>query len=165
MRDSFMDTGHLTDDALIDVICENEDDDLRRLEIAEHLSFCDDCLLRYLTLLEETVLENHLQVSVLAPGRRRQKRIPFHSTHRWTVIAAAAAAACLTFVFWRTVSANLGIEASPSEKKSAFFREEMQTVQSFFQDGRREISDILDNTLRSVNDFFSLNGGAKNEKK
>ena len=42
----FRDDGHLTDEALTALAGESLDD-LSRLEIAEHLAFCDLCLQRY----------------------------------------------------------------------------------------------------------------------
>ena len=36
--------GHLTDEALAALIRDGRPDELSRLEIAEHLSFCDVCL-------------------------------------------------------------------------------------------------------------------------
>ena len=47
----FRDDGHLTDEALTALAGESLDD-LSRLEIAEHLAFCDLCLQRYTLALE-----------------------------------------------------------------------------------------------------------------
>ena len=41
----FYEDGHLTDEALQALIREEELDTLQRLEISEHLSFCDLCTL------------------------------------------------------------------------------------------------------------------------
>lgn len=38
--------GHLTDEALLALIRQEEQSELERLEIAEHLAFCDACLQR-----------------------------------------------------------------------------------------------------------------------
>ena len=54
----FRGDGHLSGEALT-ALARNEDhfDGLERLEAAEHLAFCDGCLLRYTALLEnETAL-------------------------------------------------------------------------------------------------------------
>ena len=49
----FRDDGHLSAEALT-ALARNEDnfDGLERLEIAEHLAFCDECLQRYAMALE-----------------------------------------------------------------------------------------------------------------
>ena len=48
--------GHLTDEALLALIRQEEQSELERLEIAEHLAFCDACLQRYTELLAESPL-------------------------------------------------------------------------------------------------------------
>ena len=49
----FRDDGHLSAGAL-EALARNEDrfSELERLEIAEHLAFCDECLQRYTLALE-----------------------------------------------------------------------------------------------------------------
>ena len=48
--------GHLTDEALLALIRQEDQSELERLEIAEHLAFCDACLQRYTDLLAEDAL-------------------------------------------------------------------------------------------------------------
>ena len=50
----FREDGHLSGEAL-EALAKNEDrfDELERLEIAEHLAFCDYCLQRYTLALED----------------------------------------------------------------------------------------------------------------
>jgi len=54
----FREDGHLSGEAL-EAMAGNEDrfDDLERLEIAEHLAFCDCCLQRYTLALEDGTLD------------------------------------------------------------------------------------------------------------
>lgn len=52
----FRDDGHLTDEALSALIQQVPMGELERLEIAEHLAFCDICLQRYTTLLTDAPL-------------------------------------------------------------------------------------------------------------
>ena len=40
-------SGHLTDRALLALVRNEELDELARLELAEHLAYCDRCLQRY----------------------------------------------------------------------------------------------------------------------
>ena len=48
--------GHLTDEALLLLIQEGVPEELTRLEIAEHLAFCGECLERYTRLLDAAPL-------------------------------------------------------------------------------------------------------------
>ena len=86
----FHENGHLTPEGL-KALAEGRLDELARLEAAEHLSFCDECLVRYTALLEEAPLA--APKAPLAPGvwqriRRRTWRIV---TSRYATAAAAVA--------------------------------------------------------------------------
>lgn len=90
--------GHLTDDGLY-ALKDGTLDDLGALEAAEHLSFCDYCLLRYTELidaapacLQEPMRDLIPQVQNLM--RLRRFRI---MTNRYV---SAAAAVVLAFVLW-----------------------------------------------------------------
>ena len=48
--------GHLTDEVLLCLIQETPMDELERLEIAEHLAYCNLCLQRYTCLLYTSFL-------------------------------------------------------------------------------------------------------------
>ena len=48
--------GHLTDEVLLCLIQETPMDELERLEIAEHLAYCNLCLQRYTELLADAPL-------------------------------------------------------------------------------------------------------------
>ena len=109
----FHENGHLTSEGL-KALTEGRLDELARLEAAEHLSFCDECLVRYTALLEDAPLA--APKAPLAPGvwqriRRRTWRIV---TSRY---ATAAAAAAFALIIWGTgVFQNMGTlrEARPS---------------------------------------------------
>ena len=62
--------GHLTDEALLALIRQEDQSELERLEIAEHLAFCDACLQRYTDLLAEDALtpEQREQVQAILGG-------------------------------------------------------------------------------------------------
>lgn len=90
--------GHLTDDGLY-ALRDGTLDDLGALEAAEHLSFCDYCLLRYTQLidaapacLQEPMRDLIPQVQNLM--RLRRFRI---MTNRYV---SAAAAVVLAFMLW-----------------------------------------------------------------
>lgn len=90
--------GHLTDEGLNAVI-DGTLDEMGRLEAAEHLSFCDDCLVRYSRLLTDDALITPAQP--LAPGilsRVRHKAVHIFF-NRYMRVAAVAAFA---MVLWGT---------------------------------------------------------------
>ena len=94
----FLENGHLTQEALRAAL-EGELDEMGRLEVAEHLSFCDACLVRYTALLDDGVLlepSHPLTPGVLERVRRRVVRV-FFSRY-----AAVAAAVVLAVTFWST---------------------------------------------------------------
>lgn len=47
MKELFDPNGHLTDDAFGALLRDEPLDEMERLEISEHLSFCDRCVERY----------------------------------------------------------------------------------------------------------------------
>ena len=94
----FLENGHLTDEALRAAV-DGALDEMGRLEVAEHLSFCDACLVRYTDLLEDDVLltpSQPLTEGVMERVRRKVVRLLFNR------YAAAAAAVVLAVTFWST---------------------------------------------------------------
>ena len=72
----FLENGHLTDEALRAAV-DGALDEMGRLEAAEHLSFCDACLVRYTDLVEDDVLltpSQPLAEGVLERVRRKAVR-------------------------------------------------------------------------------------------
>lgn len=93
----FRDDGHLTDEALTALAGESLDD-LSRLEIAEHLAFCDLCLQRYTLALEPQPLltpDHSCRESLM---RRIRERTLHLITSRYAT-AAAAVVLALTVVW------------------------------------------------------------------
>ena len=94
----FDQNGHLLDEAIDALVLGEELDALTRLEIAEHLSYCDPCLQRYTKALEESLLltpEISCQHTIWWKIRERTVRI---LTSRYAT-AAAAMALALTLVW------------------------------------------------------------------
>ena len=94
--------GHLTDEGLY-AIKDGTLDDLGALEAAEHLSFCDYCLLRYTAMIDAAPDCMKQPMRDLIPQvqslmRLRSFRI---MTNRYV---SAAAAVVLGFVMWGAVS-------------------------------------------------------------
>ena len=96
MTELFLQNGHLSDEGL-QALIDGTLDALQRLEAAEHLSFCDECLTRYTALLTGDVLEEPEQ-DVTLPVMRRLRRRAVKSA--WNRYAAAAAAVVITAGLW-----------------------------------------------------------------
>lgn len=111
----FLDNGHLTDDGL-QAILNGSLDEMQNLEAAEHLSFCDDCLVRYTSLLAED--------SLLAPSeplrkpvlRRLHKKSAFILLKKAGTVAAAAA---LAVVLWSSGIFTLPLYAQHTSQPPA----------------------------------------------
>ncbi|MDL2219568.1 hypothetical protein LJC04_04470 [Ruminococcaceae bacterium OttesenSCG-928-O06] len=85
----FRKDGHLADEGL-QALVNGELDEMGRLEAAEHLDFCDECLGRHLRLLQDDVLlapPAPLQPAVMRRVRSRGRRVVFA---RYGAVAAAA---------------------------------------------------------------------------
>lgn len=102
-EDLFDEEGHLTDrtlDAFIQSVNEEsavEFDELQRLEIAEHLSFCDACILRYTERISENCLlaPSELTAPAVMGNLERESRQRYLS--KWISMAMAAGFAIF---FW-----------------------------------------------------------------
>ena len=138
-------SGHLTDRALLALVRNEELDELARLELAEHLAYCDRCLQRYTALLADAPLlvpAHSCRESLWRHIRVRTLRL---LTSRYAT-AAAAVALALT-VLW-------GSAAVPLPKRPSL-PEIPQRLQSWPQ----RWSDSLDGALSRFNDMFDDLGG------
>ena len=90
MKELFDQNGHLTEDALKRLI-EGTLSETERMEVAEHLSFCDSCLARYTQLLTDEV-QIEPQTDITLPVMRRLRKKLWNSTMRRYASAAAAVA-------------------------------------------------------------------------
>nr|WP_122012395.1 hypothetical protein [Maliibacterium massiliense] len=98
MASYFDQDGHLTE-AAFDALIAGGADELARLEMAEHMDFCDACMIRY----TERVLQDELMPPaqsvapvVMAHIRRDARRQMFRR------LATVAVAAALALTFWFT---------------------------------------------------------------
>ena len=86
-------SGHLTDRALLALVRNEELDELARLELAEHLAYCDRCLQRYTALLADATLLVPAHSCRESLWRRIQARTLRLLTSRYATAAAAVALA------------------------------------------------------------------------
>ena len=137
--------GHLTDEALSALAGGGELEELARLELAEHLAYCDDCLQRYTDLLADASLlipAHSCQESLWNRIRMRTMRLV---ASRYAT-AAAAVALALT-VLWGTPAIHLPREAP------------MPEVSQRFQNWPERWNDSLRGALSQFNDLFDDLGG------
>ena len=142
----FRHDGHLTDEALAALAAGESLDETARLEIAEHLAFCDLCLQRYTDALAGTELlvpERSCRVSLWRRIRVRTARL---FLNRYAT-AAAAVALALT-VLWGSASVTLP-EGLPLPERP-LLPEDRPTV----SDGLRKWNESLDSAISGVNEFF-----------
>ena len=135
--------GHLTDEALAALIRDGRPDELSRLEIAEHLSFCDVCLQRYTDLLSGTTLlepERSCSETLCVRVRMRTLRLV---TSRYAT-AAAAVALALTML-WGGEKIQFSRPVLPEFRPAAVER---------LHSWPERWNDALSGTLSGVTDFF-----------
>lgn len=143
----FRDDGHLTDQALVALVRGEALGDLARLEIAEHLAYCDDCLQRYTDLLADDSLlspAHSCRESLWVRIRLRTIRLV---TSRYAT-AAAAVALALT-VLWGSAAISL-----PQRRPA------LPEVPQQLQHWPEQWSDSLNDALSRFNAMFDDLGGA-----
>ena len=134
--------GHLTNEALAALVQDDSLDELGRLEIAEHLSFCDLCLQRYTDLLcgaELLTPERSCQKTLWARVRTRTLRLV---TSRYAT-AAAAVTLALTML-WGGREIQFPHPALP----------ELRPAAAELRAWPERWNDALSETLSDVTDFF-----------
>lgn len=148
----FCDDGHLTDEGIRAIVAGTLDE-MQRLEAAEHLSFCDDCLLRYTALLaDDTLLTPQTPIAppVLSRIRKKAVRVLFN---KYTTVAAAAAFA---LVVWGTGVFD-AIAAPPTYQPAARPEQDakpattmVSRMNSFFRGASETLSQSIDNAFKAL---------------
>ena len=135
----FRHDGHLTDGALAALVAREPLDETARLEIAEHLAYCDLCLQRYTSALAGAPL--------LAPERSCReslwRRIRARTIQIFTSRYAAAVAGvvlALTLV-WGSGYGSIRLPELPEDRPTV-------------SDGLRKWNESLDNAMSGLNEFF-----------
>lgn len=135
--------GHLTDEALTALVWNEGLEELGRLEIAEHMSFCDLCLQRYTDLLCGTELmapERSCQKTLWVRVRTRTLRLV---TSRYAT-AAAAVALALTLL-WSSQEITFSRPVPPQNLSAAA---------EHFHSWPERWNDALNETMSGVTGFF-----------
>lgn len=133
--DYFTEDGHLTDYAF-ELLESSDTDELARLEISEHLSFCDDCLLRYTDFITQDKLMQTPENMTQEISKKIVKTAVNETVHRYVW---ACTAACIAMIFW------LGGVFTPD-------------LTQYSKSASNSVSDKIENKYadisRSVNEFF-----------
>ena len=132
----FEQNGHLTDEALSSLVSGGLDE-LSRLEVSEHLSYCDRCLDRYLALLSKSALEAPAH-SCREPLMLRIRRSALRVLE--SRLATAAAAVIIVVSLWSgggigaLLELPAKITAIPTSFSESFaeYKQEKSTAGSFF---------------------------------
>lgn len=108
--------GHLTDEGL-EALKQGTLDDLGSLEAAEHLTFCDYCLLRYTALVEAMPQGLQAPMRDLIPQVQNLMRLRSFRimTNRYV---STAAAVVLAFALWKFGLFTAPAAAAPAEKNA-----------------------------------------------
>ena len=88
--------GHITAEGFFLLVTEKADE-LQRLELSEHLSFCDECLEKYLKEVEK--------ITLLEPEEKIAKRVIKQVKHKTAFLVqkrfgTAVVAACISMLLW-----------------------------------------------------------------
>lgn len=156
MKPYFDQEGHLTGRAF-DGLLHGEPDELARLEIAEHLAFCDHCTERYAAILCEDGLlpaPETLQPSVMRGIRRRARQL---FVNRYV---AAGVAACLTMLLWLG-----GAFSMPASTHTPDPFQHLTSFSQQFSDKTKEIGNRMTDGIQQFFQAFTLKGDSGNEKK
>lgn len=150
-------TGCLTDGALAGLM-EGSLDELQRLEVSEHLSYCDACVERYTALLADGVLleaPELMKQSVLAALRRKAAKV---FVNRYFHMAVAAS---LTLVLWGSGVFNSFGEVRLVRPPEARDPEDSISwrLNSFASDVSDGVTDFMDQLIT-----IDLRGALRNEK-
>ena len=138
--------GHLTDEGLY-ALKDGTLDDLGALEAAEHLSFCDYCLLRYTAMIEAAPDCMKQPMRDLIPQVQNLMRLRSFRimTNRYVSTAAAVA---LAFLLWNVTTFGMANGASvpvakptPTEPQLSFRQRVNSVVGGFYES--------LDNTFKN----------------
>ena len=158
-KDFFNIQGHLTDDAL-DALINETADEMQRLEIAEHLSFCDQCLERYTdrltgeALVAPPVKPVPISVTVLQRIRHRA-RVIFFNRYATMVVAA-----CVALIRWG--SGAFVVNANKMEFK---LLDAIQSGSQQFSQATNSFSEKLSDILQELFNNFDAKGDSQHAQK
>ena len=135
----FRHDGHLTDGALTALVAGESLDETARLEMAEHLAFCDLCLQRYTDALAGAPLLTPERSCRESLWRRIRARTIQIFTSRYAA-AVAGVVLALTLV-WGSGYGSIRLPDLPENRPTV-------------SDGLRKWNESLDSAMSGINEFF-----------
>ncbi len=99
MEELFNKDGHITEYGFKLLIEDNNLNELNRLEISEHISFCEECLSKYITLLDNSVLISPTKTTVPVIMKEIIKDTSKFYLKQYISMFVAA---CFALIFWVT---------------------------------------------------------------
>lgn len=151
--DRFTADGHIAKEALQDLLNDNLDE-LGRLELAEHLSFCDCCLEQNTLMMTDEYLvtpEEPLKEPVLKRIRRKAARIFFN---KFTTVAAAVVLAVAIGIS--------GLYRTPSSSAPNTNQGQQITFTERFKNFTGDVNQALSGFISSISNWSF---GQKDEEK
>ena len=156
MKELFDPKGHLTDDALRYLI-NGELEELNRLEVSEHLSFCDECILRYTQVLTDDCLIAPPEPMVESIMHRIRKRARVIFFNKYVTMGAAASFA---IVFW--VNGIFTVNMNTDQDRII---DGISNSAAAFSERTVEITEKFTESITKIFNQISLEGVFNNEKK
>ncbi len=147
----FNENGHFTQEGL-KALTDGSLDELNRLEAAEHLSFCDECLMRYTDMLSEEELI--APSKPLVPKQRiREKGVQLFLNR----YLPAAMAAVFAFVLWGTGVFGAITDTTGFQKR----REQRVEAGTSIAQKADEAIKYIDSALLNIIDTVTMKNNSK----
>lgn len=156
MKELFNPNGHLTDDAFGALLRDEPLDEMERLEISEHLSFCDRCVERYAALLDGSELLSPPEPVAPPVFRRIRERARKLFVNKY---ATAAAAACFAIMFW-----NIGLFNVDVQNDHGKILDALANGAATFSERTTQFTDNLSETLDKILQSLKIERGSQHEK-
>ena len=156
MKELFDPNGHLTDDAFGALLRDEPLDEMERLEISEHLSFCDRCVERYAALLDGSELLSPPEPVAPPVFRRIRERARNLFVNKY---ATAAAAACFAIMFW-----NIGLFNVDVQNDHGKILDALANGAATFSERTTQFTDNLSETLDKILQSLKIERGSQHEK-
>ena len=156
MKELFDPNGHLTDDAFGALLRDEPLDEMERLEISEHLSFCDRCVERYAALLDGSELLSPPEPVAPPVYRRIRERARNHFVKKY---ATADAADCYAIMYW-----NIGLFNVDVQNDHGKILDALANGAATFSERTTQFTDNLSETLDKILQSLKIERGSQHEK-
>ena len=144
--------GHLKEDSF-EILINNTDSELERLEILEHLSDCDKCIFLYtekLSNIELIELKEDISNTIIFKVKKKLKMIFINK------YANAIIAACFTLLFWTN-----GVFTDLSSKTVQYIAQSYNNKQQF--NCYKLNYNYENNIINFINNILNLNNNIRKD--